>query len=166
MKQRRNYKMHLIWTKVAGLTAMFGIVTHWAAEDRLPDEACSLFSHVRLCPHKYPINPGMCKSDVPLCSGATSSNICTGTNITYYEVKSDFHQSEANNATMTCHQIVGGSGTYIIWTQHTKISSPPEPCYKRVTCRWDPFPAPGRCVVYEDLSPWFSLPKRSVEGCL
>jgi len=74
MKQRQNHKKQLLWGMVTGLTAMFGIVTHWAAEDRNYDPTCSPFSHKYLCEHRYAYNPGMCKSDLALCSGAGGAN--------------------------------------------------------------------------------------------
>lgn len=166
MNQRLNIKRQLLWTTVASLSAMFGIVTHRAAEDRRLDETCTPFDHQYLCAHRWPDNPSMCKTDVPFCNGASDSNICASTEISYYEVKDDFPQSDPLDPTLTCTQIVGGSGVYTVWNSHTKIVSPPAQCYKRVYCVWDPSTQPGKCVYYADAGPWISKPKPTLLQCL
>lgn len=165
MQNRQTRRKHLLWTTVLGLTTLFGIDTHWAAEDRRPDETCAPFSHLDPCEHKYPTNPGMCKSPLALCVGATSQAICLNTEISYFAVKNDFPQGQTDNPTMTCQQIEGGSGSYTIWTAHTYIYSPSRECYKQVRCRWEPAPA-NTCVYDHDVTGWSYLPKKTMGNCL
>lgn len=164
MKQRHNRTKPLLWVIVAGLTATFGIDTHWAAEDRRHDAQCSPFNHTPLCPHKWAANPSMCKADVALCAGATTQATCLNPNTTFYVVMEDFPQDEVSNSTLTCKQTEGGSSTYTIWAEHTYITSPSRGCYKQVRCKWEPAPA-SRCVVDYDETGWVYLPKKISYYC-
>lgn len=167
MKHKLNHQRALLWAGLAGLAAMFGIATHRAAdaEDRHNDASCSPLTHQNPCEHKTVRNPGMCFTNVPLCSGTTNPNLCSSSEIAYYDVKDDFPQGETDDPTTICRQTQGGSAEYTIWNAHHNVISPAADCYRRVVCKWDTSTSPAKCVVDYEISPWISIAKPTAVKC-
>lgn len=162
-----NNQRTLLWAGLAGLAALISLVTIThrvvGAEDRHLNPECTPLYHQQPCEHKTTRNPGMCWPNVPLCSGATDSNLCVSTNITYYEVMDDFPQGERDDSTTICRQYVNGTGEFTIWAAHHNVISPAHPCYRKVTCRWNS--TTRRCEFRGAVTPWYYMPKRIAVEC-
>lgn len=166
MKDEFNHHRAPLWAGLACLGVLIGIATHRAAdpEDRKLDAKCTRFQHQYVCEHKITRNPGMCFTNVALCSGATTSNMCVNTNITYYQVNSDFpQQGDTPDPTTICRQTEGGSAEYTIWAAHHYIASPPAECYCQVRCKWNP--TSSKCEPWYCIGPKMSLGKLTAVNC-
>lgn len=96
------------------------------------------------------------------CPGQTQQ-ACESTN-QFYQVLSDFPQSEGDNSASNClQQEESGEYTYYeMWAAHTYVTSPAANCYRTVECLWKN----NECIVKpESEGPWYSLPKKTTNPC-
>ena len=157
MKANRSAATLTLWILFVGPYGGF------PAQD-VKDSNCTGCIHE--CAHKYCYNPGMCWNNggagAKLCAGQSQAN-CPAANTAYYNVMSDFPQSQSDDPTTSCKP-PGGTTTLTVWAAHTNISSPAQNCYQTVSCTWNTDTraceiAPGSG------GPWNSLPKMQNNSC-
>ena len=163
MKSQNIIKPLVLGSAIVGLL----LTVTLAQQDYLWTDNCAAAVHnPDTCQHRWPANNSMCWTDggkgVHQCEGTDTPSICVSTNITYYQVYSDFPQDPLQNSWSTC---IFNNGSYSVsaWTSHSSIESPPAHCYQTVRCTWSD---QSHCTVAPGSGGgWVDLPKKTSVPC-